>query len=129
MVNLFLGIFSVITALIIIALVWLIRERFKLKKELKILTDYVNRNNRDIASLCSAAIAVDTRLNTSHEQLKELVQIVEVQRTEMTPQPYHSVIQKIRAGADVAELMQNSGLSRDEAVLLIRLHGNKTSAD
>jgi len=36
------------------------------------------------------------------------------------------VIQRVRQGADVAELMQQFGLSRDEAVLLIRLHGTQS---
>jgi hypothetical protein len=40
--------------------------------------------------------------------------------------PYSSAIQKVRSGASVSELMQNSGLSQDEAALLIRLHGTKT---
>lgn len=129
MINVFLGIVSVILLLIIIALVWLIRDRFKLKKELQQLTDYLNRNNRDIAGLCSAAITIDARLAASSEQIHELNQkIIDNQRTEASSQPYYSVIQKIRAGASVADLMQNSGLSRDEAVLLMRLHGNQNSA-
>jgi Protein of unknown function (DUF2802) len=39
--------------------------------------------------------------------------------------PYSLAIQKARSGANVSELMQNSGLSQDEAALLIRLHGSK----
>jgi hypothetical protein len=39
--------------------------------------------------------------------------------------PYSMAIQKVRSGASVSELMQTSGLSQDEAALLIRLHGSK----
>ncbi len=130
MVNVFLGVFSVIMVFMIIAVIWLIYDRFKLKKEIDQLTEYVNRNNKDIAGLCSAAITIDTRLTDNTDQLKEFAQkVAEVQRVENTAQPYFSVIQKIRAGAGVQDLMQNSGLSRDEAVLLIRLHGNKKNTD
>lgn len=38
---------------------------------------------------------------------------------------YSAAIQKVRNGASVTELMQSSGLSHDEATLLIRLHGPK----
>jgi hypothetical protein len=130
MVNLYIGIFSAILLLVIILLFWLMIERSRLKRELTMLTEYVNRNNTDIAGLCSAAITIDTRLGDYEERLEDLSQIVsELHRTEIAAQPYHSVIQKIRAGASVTELMQNSGLSRDEAVLLIRLHGTKLSAE
>jgi hypothetical protein len=35
-------------------------------------------------------------------------------------------IEKVRAGASINDLMQTSGLSHDEAALLIRLHGAKS---
>lgn len=128
--KLYLGILCGILLIFLVIMIWLIVDRFKLKKELQQLTEYVNRNNRDIAGLCSAAIAVDTRLNSSDEQVKALSQkIIEARKDENASQPYYNVIQKIRAGASVAELMQESGVSRDEAVLLIRLHGNKMSYD
>ena len=47
------------------------------------------------------------------------------QHNEPSTHPYSLVIQKVRSGASVSELMQNSGLSQDEAALLIRLHGSK----
>ena len=128
MVDIFLGIYSVLLLLVVIVLIWLVYDRFKLKKEIEALTDSVNRNNRDISGLCSAAITIDTRMTEGADQLNAALQkINDLQRTESTAQPYYSVIQKIRAGATVADLMQNSGLSRDEAVLLIRLHGNPQS--
>jgi hypothetical protein len=34
-------------------------------------------------------------------------------------------IQKVRSGASINDLMQSSGLTHDEAALLIRLHGSK----
>jgi hypothetical protein len=128
MVEIFLGVYSVLLLLVVAVLIWLVYDRFKLKKELNLLTDAVNRNNRDISGLCSAAITMDTRMTEGAEQLNAAIQkINELQRVDSTAQPYYSVIQKIRAGATVADLMQNSGLSRDEAVLLIRLHGSPQS--
>jgi hypothetical protein len=121
-----------LAALIVIfaLVVWLIIEHVKLKRQFRILADHVNNHNRDIAGLCSAAVTVDTRLTGADDLLKTLAEKLsdyelkeEADQTYSADQPYHNVIQRVRQGADVAELMQQFGLSRDEAVLLIRLHG------
>jgi hypothetical protein len=62
------------------------------------------------------------------EQMSTLcAKIADYQHNEPSTHPYSVVIQKVRSGASVSELMQNSGLSQDEAALLIRLHGSKVS--
>lgn len=112
--------------LVILILLWLVFAYARLKRELQFLKDYAERNNKDIAGLCSAAITVDTRLQERDQLIKELQQkLTQLNTVETTAQPYHSVIQKVRSGADLNELMQNCGLSRDEASLLIRLHGKQ----
>lgn len=112
--------------LVILILIWLVFAYAKLKRELQNLKDYAERNHKDIAGLCSAAITVDTRLQERDQLIKELQQkLTQLNTVETTAQPYHSVIQKVRSGADLNELMQNCGLSRDEAALLIRLHGKQ----
>lgn len=112
--------------LVILILLWLVFAYARLKRELQSLKDYAERNNKDIAGLCSAAVTVDTRLQERDQLIKELQQkLTQLNTVETTAQPYHSVIQKVRSGADLNELMQNCGLSRDEASLLIRLHGKQ----
>ena len=87
----------------------------------------MERNNRDIAGLCSAAVCVDSRLSDNNEQLNGIVEKVTdfEQHEQQTSQPYHSAIQKVRDGVDAEELIQQCGLSREEAMLLIHLHGNR----
>jgi hypothetical protein len=122
----FLGIISVIICFIIVLLIWLISDRFKLKKELRVLSDYISRNNRDVAGLCSAALKVDERLIEHEELLNDLqTKMTEQKKAEPSSQSYHGAIQRVQAGGTVADLMQNFGLSRDEATLLIHLHGAK----
>lgn len=121
-----------LAALIVIfaLVVWLIIEHLKLKRQYRILADHVSNHNRDIAGLCSAAVTVDSRLTGADDLLQTLAEKLsdyelkdEAEQTCYTDHPYHEVIQRVRQGADVAELMQRFGLSRDEAVLIIRLHG------
>lgn len=133
MINPFLMtiIITVIFGLVVIiigVLVWLIRTHLKLKSDYQMLVDVVHSNNNDIADLCAAALTADGRMAAMDEQIGAVdAKISEYQHHnhEMSAHPYGLIIQKVRNGASVSELMQNSGLSQDEAALLIRLHGPK----
>jgi type II secretory pathway component PulF len=114
---------------VVIVLVWLVRAHLKLRQDYQVLVDVVHGNNNDIADLCAAALTTDSRIAATDEQLSALcVKISDYQNNESSTHPYSQVIQKVRSGASVSELMQNSGLSQDEAALLIRLHGSKAQA-
>ena len=127
--NILLIIFLTISLLIVGLFVWLIMAHKKLRQDYIILNEHVERNNKDIAGLCSAAVSVDSRLTNNNAQLNGIVEKVAdfEQYEQQSKQPYHSAIQRVRNGADAEELIQQCGLSREEAVLLIRLHGNKIS--
>ena len=122
-------IIMVVTAVaVVIALVWLVRTHLKLKHDYQILADIVHGHNNDIADLCTAVLTADGRIAATDEQISALcAKIADYQHNEPSTHPYSLVIQKVRSGASVSELMQNSGLSQDEAALLIRLHGSKES--
>jgi hypothetical protein len=118
----------VTTVVIAIALVWLVRIHLKLKQDYQILAGIVHCHNNDIADLCTAVLTADGRIAATDEQMSTLcAKIADYQHNEPSTHPYSVVIQKVRSGASVSELMQNSGLSQDEAALLIRLHGSKVS--
>jgi hypothetical protein len=118
----------VTTVVIAIALVWLVRIHLKLKQDYQILAGIVHGHNNDIADLCTAVLTADGRIAATDEQMSTLcAKIADYQHNEPSTHPYSVVIQKVRSGASVSELMQNSGLSQDEAALLIRLHGSKVS--
>jgi hypothetical protein len=111
---------------VVIALVWLVRTHLKLKHNYLMLADIVHGHNNDIADLCTAVLTADGRIAATDEQISALcAKITDYQHNEPSTHPYSLVIQKVRSGASVSDLMQNSGLSQDEAALLIRLHGSK----
>jgi hypothetical protein len=122
-------IIMVVTAVaIVIALVWLVRTHLKLKHDYQILADIVRGHNNDIADLCTAVLTADGHIAATDEKISVLyAKIADYQHNEPSTHPYNLVIQKVRSGASVSELMQNSGLSQDEAALLIRLHGSKAT--
>ncbi len=118
----------------LVVLFWLVRMQLRLKHDYQVLNDIVHGNSNDIAGLCSAALTVDSRIATvdsriavTDGQIDDLAaKIAEVEQNDQSSHPYSGDIRKVRSGASVNELMKNSGLSHDEAALLIRLHGSKT---
>lgn len=114
------------TLINLIVLLWLVRAHLKLKHDYLAVSNLIQGITHDIAGLCSAAVKVDNRIVTTDEQLNALLaKISDFQKNEPELHPYSTDIQKVRSGASVNELMQSSGLSHDEAALLIRLHGPK----
>lgn len=125
---------SVTIVIMLVVLFWLARMLLKIKRDYQNLNDVVQGNRNDIAGLCSAALTVDSRIKVvdsqiaaTDRQLNDLM--VKLAETEQSSaHPYSIDIRKVRSGASVNELMQNSGLSHDEAALLIRLHGSKAQS-
>jgi len=127
--------------LVLALLMWMLRDIRKLKRQCQLLEAQAQRSSEDVAGLCSAALAVDKRLALSESQLLEVVEGMETWRERQstalpasnnspqtvadTDQGYQAVIQKIRQGASVDDLVRDYGLTRDEAVLLRRLHAGK----
>ncbi|ANE54189.1 MULTISPECIES: DUF2802 domain-containing protein [Methylomonas] len=120
---------------IFVVLLRLVGSKKRLERELKVLEERLQRSNEDLAGLCSAAVAVDRRLAANDNRLNTIADRVNRPIQAAAPQPhpvqddpvpaqgYEDVIQKIRRGADIDELVRDCGLTRDEALLLMRLHG------
>ena len=119
--------------------VWLWREYKKLKQDHQQLIKQIQRANDDLAGLCSAAIAVDSRMAATENRVEDLVDhLITNQATlsqpdhdetleelDEAPQGYGAAIEKIRQGANLDELVKACALTRDEALLLMRLHGKE----
>jgi len=122
------------TGLLAIALLAMYFYCRKLKLTIRELQEQVSRNSQDIAGLCSAAIKVDSDLQDYSQQLVKISSSLEEFETQEQPandvsQPYHSVIARIRQGATASQLVQETGISKEEAVLLIRLHGGEQASN
>lgn len=124
---------GVAIVMMLVVLFWLVRAQQKLKHDYQALNDIVHGNTNDIVGLCTAALtvdsriaAVDNRIAATDGQINDLAtKLAEVEQNDQPDHAYSVDIRKVRSGAGVHELMQSSGLSHDEAALLIRLHGSK----
>ena len=120
----------IIMLLIGAVLVWLLIAYHRLKQAYQDLENSVERNSKDIAGLCSAAVKIDSNLQSNTTFLSEMMEKIsefeqQEQHAEYSSPPYHSVIAKINQGATAEQLVNECGVSKEEAMLLIRLHSSK----
>jgi hypothetical protein len=117
-----------------ISLLWLLRKLYKIQKRQEVMQAQLQRTIDDVVGLCSAAVAVDRRLAVGEERLASLINAIELQQQDIdvadtiendAQEDYSAAIQMIRQGAEAEDLVKSCGLTRDEAVLLIRLHGKR----
>ncbi|MES9942832.1 MAG: DUF2802 domain-containing protein [Candidatus Thiodiazotropha sp. 6PLUC2] len=80
-----------------------------------------------VAALCSSAVGVDRRVNRLERQgrdLEERQENIEQSNLQGDP-PYSDAISMVRAGAGPEQLIEELGISRDAADLIIMIHGVK----
>ncbi len=137
-IDIMMIVMAVFVAANAIALIVLVRSHLKLKFNYQVLTEFMQNHNNDITELYTFAQSVDDYKNVTDQQMNRLYKKiteaksisnvnnqVNIPFNESSNHPYNLVIQQVRSGASVNDLMQNSGLSQDEAALLVRLHGIK----
>ena len=119
--------FIIITIISIAGLVWLTVEHKKLRRDYLILSENVRRNNQDIGGLSSAAVFVDNRISANKTELKDVVDIINGIEEELnSPEEsanelYQNVIETVSNEEDSGDQIQQSGASREETELLMRL--------
>ncbi|MDC9728194.1 MAG: DUF2802 domain-containing protein [Methyloprofundus sp.] len=80
--------------------------------------------NKDLAGLCAAAVQVDSRLAKSSEHVNELIERIDnYGADDIVSSAYQNVIDKVQEGFSEQDIIKECGLSREEAALLIKLHG------
>ncbi len=133
------GVVGFAAALLFVIFIKLSRQLKRLQQDYQSLRSQIQRSSDDVAGLCSAAIAVDKRLSANESQLSQLLTVGNMpqpsflrpeehlghEKSETEPQGYAFAIEKIQRGVNIDELVKSCGLTRDEAVLLMRLHGKK----
>ena len=119
----------VITIISVGGLVLLAVEHKKLRRDFRILSENVRRNNQDIGGLSSAAIFVDSRISGNKTELNSVVDKIDSFEEALdspevlADESYQPVIQTVLNKVDSGEQIQQSGASREETELLMRLRG------
>lgn len=136
------GLLTSLLLALIVSLLRLVKRIQQLEQGYSLLESNVQSGRNDIAGLCSAAVAVDRRLSNHESRLQDLQHnLGQLPLTAAAPpttketlagieeepitEGYDKAIQLIRRGASLEALVKSCGVTRDEAMLLMRLHGNR----
>jgi len=124
--NVFWGVSVLIVLLETALLIWLWVQHGRLRRSFDQLRCAFERQQRDIVGLCAAAVRIDERMGKWFDHLKEMdTKIHEMGHLPHdTETSYQTAIERIAQGAGVDDLVDECGLTREEAVLLIRMHRN-----
>jgi len=107
-----------------VGMLWLFFSHYKLKKDYAKLLEEISSMNKDVSGLCAAAVQVDSRVARSCEQVNELVERIDnYGGDDIVSSAYQAVIDKVQEGFSEQDIIKECGLSREEAALLIKLHG------
>jgi hypothetical protein len=95
-------------------------ERTQLKRDIETL-------KQTVGALCSSAVGVDKRVNRLERQGRDLEERQESmeQQTQYGDPPYADAIRMVQEGAGPERLVNELGISRDAADLIIMMHGIK----
>ncbi len=96
------------------------------KAQISFLEKRLETLKQTVGALCSSAVGVDRRLNRIERQgrdLEERQDSIESQQT--TDPPYADAIRLVKEGADADHLVNELGLNRGAADLIIMMHGMK----
>jgi len=104
--------------------IWLSYSQSKLKHKYNDLLEQVSSISTDMSGLCLAAVQVDARLAENTNQLNEVAERIDnYAGDDIVSSAYQSVIDKVQEGFSEQDIIKECGLSREEAALLIKLHG------
>ena len=81
----------------------------------------------DFNALCAGAVGVDKRVLRLEQRGRDLQHRQETieQRQNTSQRPYGEAIHQVQKGADAIRLVEEFGLSRSEADLIVMLHGER----
>ncbi|MCW8905424.1 MAG: DUF2802 domain-containing protein [Sedimenticola sp.] len=94
-------------------------------KRLKEVEAQVHSLTENLNALCSGAVGVDQRVSHLERTGRDLAHRQESIESSQPDRPYGEAIQMVQQGATASVLVQELGLSRSEADLVVMLHGSK----
>ncbi len=119
------GILPLLILLLIGALVVMFRALKRSREHLDQLDREVSTLKQTVAALCSSAVGVDRRVNRLERQGRDLEERQDniEQTTQQGEPPYSDAIRMVQAGATPLQLVEELGISRDAADLILMIHG------
>lgn len=108
-----------------IVVAWLAKQVLTLRRQLAESQRLAEDQARDMAGLCAAGITQYRRQSGIEDRISKLERrsVENPARSGALIKPLDSAVEQARRGADTASLCADFGLAREEAALLVRMHG------
>ena len=112
----------------LVSVAGLLRVVQKQQREIKTLQEKAEFLTSSLNALCSGAVGVDHRVARLEQRGRDLEHRQDSFETQKhSERPYGEAIQLVHQGASVMRLVEELGLSHNEAELVVMLHGAKST--
>lgn len=119
-------------SLVCIAGFWVLLSRYRRQHQvLEQMKRQVESVSSNLAALCAGAVGVDkrvARLERSGRDLRVWQERVQTHDRDHGENSFGQAIRLVRSGATAGKLVEELGLSRNEADLIVMLHGMKEAS-
>jgi len=120
----YLVVFLVLGVVFAIAAVLLMRHIAAQRAQMERLKQDISQLHGSVSAIISGASGMDRRTGRLEQrQQEQLRRIEDMEEIRQTARPYDEAIRLVRQGASAQRLIEELGLTRSEADLLIMLHG------
>lgn len=118
---------SVLLAALIVQWFLYIRREMQRREQLAQQKHEIETLKQTVGALCSSAVGVDKRVNRLERQGRDLEERQEniEQHSQYGDPPYADAIRMVHEGAGPERLVEELGISRDAADLIIMMHGTR----
>lgn len=124
--NLLLILLLVVQCVAPAGLLWMIFVDRKRQEQIRQLERSLENIKQTVGALCSSAVGVDRRVNRIERHGRDLEERQDnFESQKNSDPPYADAIRLVKEGADADHLVQELGLSRGAADLIILMHGLK----
>ncbi|MEN8177576.1 MAG: DUF2802 domain-containing protein [Pseudomonadota bacterium] len=108
-------------------LFWLLAVDRRRREKIRQLEKNLETLKQTVGALCSSAVGVDRRVNRVERHGRDLEERQEnIESQKNSDPPYADAIRLVKEGADAAHLVEELGLNRGAADLIIMMHGLKS---
>lgn len=120
----YLVVFLVLGVAFAVAALLLLRHIAAQREQMERLKQDISQLHGSVSAIISGASGMDRRTGRLEQrQQEQLRRIEDMEEIRQTVRPYDEAIRLVRQGANAQRLIEELGLSRGEADLLIMLHG------
>lgn len=119
-------ILTILIGMTLAALIWLWTYVRGQKHELSVALSRLESLESNLNALCAGAVGVDQRVSRLERENRDLAHRQETMETQQkSDRPFGKAIEMVHRGANANQLIDELGLSRGEADLVVMLHGLK----